>query len=458
MNLSTHLSPLHTPKISTKSGAVHAVPRHIAPLRDRRNPVAATIPKKIKFQNQTSVILVASKQPPPIHNQHRRASARRRASAARPHGSGNRGKPNISVTPPKLRNPPPPAWSCRSRLSLSVQQSPSRLHRRSHSPIIATRTSPTRLTHARNSQPPRASSPLPRYPVHRRGSSEATSGLGGRRAKKPPSLRLATAPSSALAEPLHAERYASPRTLKSHARQTCPRTSWPAATHTHSLPGTYLALTAQLAPSPLPACGHLRAPAAAGVNGGRPRARPRQRQTPPPPASHRPKRPHHSRWLPRTRVPLRERSHLCPRAPHTPTDDILGRGAPSTLGARSQRSGPVASSALHCSHGAFAPRWHPQAQPASQHAGNGWQPRNRALRRHRNQTSTPTLQHAPTALAAPTRRPLHIAQRRQQPRHRALRCCRITGTRTQPSHSSMSACAFSCRVPHIHTDPAVALA
>ncbi len=82
-------------------------------------------------------------------------------------------------------------------------------HRDSHCPIAP--------YHARGSQPVRASSPLQRCPAHRRGSSEATSGLGERRAKKPPSLRLATAPSSALAEPLNAERCASARAPK--ARQ-----------------------------------------------------------------------------------------------------------------------------------------------------------------------------------------------------------------------------------------------
>ena len=65
MSQTQNIPTFSTPKISTKSGSVHAVPRHIAPLRDRRSPVAATTPKKIKFQNQTSVILVASKQPPP---------------------------------------------------------------------------------------------------------------------------------------------------------------------------------------------------------------------------------------------------------------------------------------------------------------------------------------------------------------------------------------------------------
>ena len=148
--------------------------------------------KKIKFQIQTSVVLVASN-PPPRHNQLRRRAPRASVSPAA-RGSGNPSKLNISANPPKFRRLPRPTWSCRSQLQLSGQQSPSKLHQRSQSPIIAIRTSPTRHTHARNSQPPRASSPLQRYPEHRRGSSEATSSLGGRRTNKPPSLRLATAP------------------------------------------------------------------------------------------------------------------------------------------------------------------------------------------------------------------------------------------------------------------------
>ena len=124
-----------------------------------------------------------------------------RAPRLRPRGTGNHSKLHISASPPKLQNPPPPAWSCCSQLPLSGQQSPSKLHRQTQSPLIAMPTSPSPHTHARKSQPNRASSPLQRYPAHRRGSSEAVSGLGGRRAKKPPSLRLATAPSGALAEP-----------------------------------------------------------------------------------------------------------------------------------------------------------------------------------------------------------------------------------------------------------------
>jgi hypothetical protein len=126
---------------------------------------------------------------------------RRRATRLRPRGTGNHSKLHISASSPKLQNPPPPAWSCCSQLPLSGQQSPRKLHRRTQSPLIAMPTSPLPHTHARKSQPTRASSPLQRYTAHRRGSSEAVSGLGGRRAKKTPSLRLATAPSGALAEP-----------------------------------------------------------------------------------------------------------------------------------------------------------------------------------------------------------------------------------------------------------------
>ena len=229
-------------------------------------------PKKFKFQNQTPAVL--GKSLPPYgctRSRRRRAAHSQCCSRTR---SGNPSKLNISAKPLKLRDPPPPAWSCCSQLPLPGQQSPSKLHRRSQSPIIAIHTAPLPPHHTRRTQPTRASSPLQRYPAHRRGSSEATSGLGGRRTKKPPSLRLATAPSGALAEPLNAERCASPRTSKARARKTCPRASWPAATHSHSLPGTYRARAAQLVPSPPPACWHLRASAAAGVDGERPRARP----------------------------------------------------------------------------------------------------------------------------------------------------------------------------------------
>ena len=47
----TNSKTFSAPKISTKSSPVHAVSRHIAPLRDRRSPVAATAPRKIKFHN-----------------------------------------------------------------------------------------------------------------------------------------------------------------------------------------------------------------------------------------------------------------------------------------------------------------------------------------------------------------------------------------------------------------------
>jgi hypothetical protein len=130
-----------------------------------------------------------------------RRTRRRRATRLLPRGTGNHSKLHISASSPKLQNPPPPAWSCCSQLPLSGQQSPGKLHRRTQSSLIAMTTSPSPHTHARKSQPTRASSPLQRYTAHRRGSSEAVSGLGGRRAKKPPSLRLATAPSGALAEP-----------------------------------------------------------------------------------------------------------------------------------------------------------------------------------------------------------------------------------------------------------------
>ena len=137
---------------------------------------------------------------PVVHGFIRR-TRRRRAPRLRPRGTGNHSKLHISASSPKLQNPPPPAWSCCSQLPLSGQQSPGKLHRRTQSSLIAMTTSPSPHTHARKSQPTRASSPLQRYTAHRRGSSEAVSGLGGRRAKKTPSLRLATAPSGALAEP-----------------------------------------------------------------------------------------------------------------------------------------------------------------------------------------------------------------------------------------------------------------
>ena len=53
----------------------------------------------------------------------------------------------------------------------------------------------------------------------------------------------------------------------------------PALAGAHSLPGTYCARAAQLVPSPPPACWHLRASAAAGVDGERPRARPASAST-----------------------------------------------------------------------------------------------------------------------------------------------------------------------------------
>ena len=110
-------------------------------------------------------------------------------------------------------------------------------NRRTQSPLIAMPTSPSPHIHARKSQPTRASSPLQRYTAQRRGSSEAASGLGGRRAKKPPSLRLATAPSGALAEPTkrgkvrfapHAQRRA-----RKHARRVlaCCNAPSPAPRH-----------------------------------------------------------------------------------------------------------------------------------------------------------------------------------------------------------------------------------
>jgi hypothetical protein len=62
MSQTQNVPTFSTPKISTKNSPVHAVSRHIAPLRDRRSPVAAT-PRKIKFQNQTPVILEKSLPP-----------------------------------------------------------------------------------------------------------------------------------------------------------------------------------------------------------------------------------------------------------------------------------------------------------------------------------------------------------------------------------------------------------
>jgi hypothetical protein len=54
-------------------------------------------------------------------------------------------------------------------------------------------------------------------------------------------------------------------------------------------------------------------------------------------------------------------------------------------------------SALHRSHGAFVSCRHLQARLARRHACSDRQPRHLALRRHRNQPNTPTLQHAPAA-------------------------------------------------------------
>ena len=81
------------------------------------------------------------------------------------------------------------------------------------------------------------------------------------------------------------------------------------------------------------------------------------------------------------------------------------------------RGGSVAPSARHCSHGAFAPRWHPQSQPARQ--------------------------HAPAALTAPTRRPRYIAQRRQQSHHRAPR----------PRHFALRRhCTPACPLAHLRPE------
>ena len=157
-----------------------------------------------------------------------------------------------------------------------------------------------------------------------------------------------------------------------------------------------------------------------------------------------------------TRTPALQHSSSIAQAPASlPPNSHASAGAYRRIGKASASLGLLPAQR---SHGAFVPCRHSQGQPARRHACNGRQPRHRALRRHRNQTNTPTLPHAPAALAAPTHRPLHIAQRRQQPHHRALRSCRIAGTCTQPPHSNMPACASSHRVPYVRTGPAVALA
>jgi hypothetical protein len=121
------------------------------------------------------------------------------------------------------------------------------------------------MTRAMKSQPTttRASSPLQRYPAHRRGSSEAISGLGGRRAKKPPSLRLATVPSGAIAEPPKRGKVR----LAPHAQRR-------ARKHARARPGLLQCTLTRAQASPPPARRHLRASAAADVDGERPRARP----------------------------------------------------------------------------------------------------------------------------------------------------------------------------------------
>ena len=138
---------------------------------------------------------------------------------------------------------------------------------------------PLHQARARESKPIRASSPLQRYPAHRRGSSEATSGLGGRRAKKPPGLRLATAHSGARAEPPNRRRKGAHRPARQiNAPRSIPAlaTAYSDAPHPlpgqfasapASIPGTYCTYAAPLATSPQPARRSFQAFVAATADG-----------------------------------------------------------------------------------------------------------------------------------------------------------------------------------------------
>ncbi len=125
----------HTRVESPRSPA-HAVSRHIAPLRDRRSPVAAT-PQANQISEPTSSttgkvrppsLTHPTSSPPPLPS----GAARAPAPRLRRHS-----KLNISANPPKFRKLPPPAWSCRSQLQLSGQQHSSKPHHRPQSPRIA---------------------------------------------------------------------------------------------------------------------------------------------------------------------------------------------------------------------------------------------------------------------------------------------------------------------------------